>query len=50
MTIDNWNLRGLRMSGGYGDGRYACQECPAIDSSFIFGTGHLYHLILGASV
>ena len=48
MTIDNRNLRGLRMSGGYGDSRYACEECAAIDSRFIFGIGHVYHFILGA--
>jgi hypothetical protein len=49
MTIDNRNLRGLRMSGGYGDSRYAREECPAIDTSYICGTGHFSHSILGAS-
>jgi len=49
MTIDNRNLRSLCMSGGRGGGRYTCQEYPASDSSFIFGTRHLYHFILGAS-
>jgi CubicO group peptidase (beta-lactamase class C family) len=34
VTIDNRNLRSLRMRGGYGDSRYASEECPAIDSEF----------------
>ena len=33
------------MRGGYGDSRYASEECAAIDSGFIFG--HHYHFILG---
>jgi hypothetical protein len=45
MTIDNRNLRSLRTRGGHGDSRHASEEGTAIESSLVFGTGHLYHSI-----
>jgi hypothetical protein len=45
VAIDNRNLGSLRMGGGYGDSRNASEECPAIDSNYIFGIGHVYHSI-----